>query len=412
MELNIINWCAMKIKIILIIFTCSILLFSCEKESEDPPSQTEIAKAKSNILNSEIDFSLKLFEQVLLDHGDKNLAVSPYSAYIALSMAANGAEGETLEEMLAALGIEGNRVSVLNEAIQSINESLLYSDPETRFESANSLWYNESISIHDKYRQTVMNYYEAESRGLDFSDPNSKDVINGWVNDKTNGKIPELLSSVSASDLCFIINALYFNGIWTDTFDPELTKFRGFYISSDEDVMVPMMENHGTYNVYNHNGVSGIELPYGNGNWSMLIFTPPYKDMENTIGFFRDEVMDNLDQLLDGFEEKSLRIRLPQFKIESNFKMKEYLKAMGIEMAFSSQADFSRLTKAVCWIDQVIQKTYLRVNEDGTEAAAATAVVMVGAPPSISFSRPFIYFIREKTTGSILFIGQVVNPNA
>jgi len=314
---------------------------------------------------------------------------------------------------LSRLGIEGNRTIVLNEAIQAINESLKYSDPETKFESVNSLWYNEKVVILEEFKQTLVDYYEADSYGLDFSDPGSVDIINSWVNDKTNGKIPELLSVVNPWDICFIVNALYFNGIWAETFDPEKTKFRYFRVSEDEDVLVPMMEVSGKYMLYSQDGVRGIELPYGNSNWSMFILMPKYNNAFDTGEFIRDKVMNNFDEILEGFNEGSTVVRLPQFSIKSEFEMIKYLKAMGIEKAFSAvEADFNRLTLEDCWIGKVIQKTYLRVNENGTEAAAATAVGMVGAPPTITFNRPFIYFIREKITGSILFIGQVMNPNA
>ncbi len=399
---------------LLILLIFPFLFLSCEKGEEDQPRQNEIARVKSKILNSEIDFSMKLFEQVLLDQGDKNLAVSPYSAFMALSMAANGADEETLGEMLEVLGIEGKRVIVLNEAINAINESLLYSDPDTRFESANSVWYNDKVRIFEDYQQTVFNYYEADSKGIDFSDPGSVDIINGWVEDETEGKITDLIATVSPRDICYIVNALYFNGIWTETFDPEKTKLRSFFTSKTEKVMVPMMEIGGEYNVYHEVGISGIELPYGNKNWSMYVFLAPYKNPFDTGELFRETIMNNFDETLEKFEEASTVVRFPQFSIKSEFEMVKYLEAMGIEKAFdAASADFSKLTKEECWIGKVKQKAYLRVNENGTEAAAATAVVMVGAGTSqtIHFNRPFIYFIREKTTGSIIFVGQVINPN-
>lgn len=392
-----------------IILSAAIILGGCgENDVVNPPKDLTVNDLKT--LEQGNRFGFELYEQMLVQYPDSNLCISPYSVFTALSMAANGAGGNTLSEMLDVLGFDGKAVADLNTSIKHLNEVLIAKDPATVFQTANSVWYNtDGFSVYNDFRDAMNQYYGATVDGLDFADPATLSKINGWVKEKTHDKIEKIINRIGPEDVCYLINALYFNGKWTTFFDKDETRKGSFTAIPDQIQEVPFMYVKDTFNVIDNSDLQAVELPYGDGSWAMYVFLPPRGTDPGD--WCVNELFPHWEQLQQQFAENpQMEIYLPQFKLENSFELSDQLKAMGMPEAFSDRADFSKLGPGSLAISQVLHKTFIDVNEEGTEAAAVTAVVIIRTSfpqNEIRFNRPFVFVIAEKSTGSILFLGQV-----
>jgi serpin B len=258
-------------------------------------------------------------------------------------------------------------------------------------------------------------YFGAKVAGLDFSDPKAKDIINAWVDENTNGKIKKIVERISPLNVMFLINAIYFKGTWTYQFDESGTYDDQFYLPDNSTTQCKMMAQKEEYPYFDTDQFQAIDLPYGDGLYSMIIILPK----QNT-GI--DDVIHSMDQATwnnwdKKFEKQEGNIFLPRFKLEYEIKLNDVLKLLGMEIAFSGSADFTRMFKpGGLFIDEVNHKTFVEVNEEGTEAAAVTSVgiSMESGSGSEGFfmhvNRPFVFVIRENHSGTILFIGKIVDP--
>lgn len=387
-----------------------MIIYSCEKDDQNNPEPIDLEEFKSELLNSEVEFSLDLFLKIQSEFPDSNLCLSPYSAYVCLAMAANGAQGSNLLEFLNVLGLSKNNLEALNQVVVDLRDSLLNADPMTKFTSVNSLWYNNNWQVYEDYQSNLREYYNAKVSGLDFSNPSSVDTINDWVSYHTNDKIKELVDEISPGDICFLINAVYFNGQWTQVFDRDQTRVKRFYRPNGENSECNLMDVLGAFNVFYDDKLIAAELPYGNKAFAMYVFMPR-KSTQTLADFFEESLLGRWPAIRNDFYIDTTRIKLPQFSFENDFKLKTHLKSLGLNEAFESSADFSKMGPGPLWISKVRQKTFIDVNEDGTEAAAATAISVVGsALIPYTFNRPFIYVIADRATGTIIFIGQVTDP--
>jgi serpin B len=290
---------------------------------------------------------------------------------------------------------------------------LIGKDPNTVFETANSVWYNtDGFSVYPEFTTSLQNYFSARVEGLDFSAPSALPTVNGWVKEKTHDKIDKIIEKINPDDVCFLINALYFNGKWTTGFDKDETHLDTFINASGKSSLVPTMYLKDTLNAINTAALHAVELPYGDGSWSMYLFLPPVN--VNLDDWCSQQLSEGWDNLRSEFEPVSgMEIYLPQFKLENSFELSKQLMQLGIPTAFSDAADFSKLGPGSLAISQVLHKTYIDVNEDGTEAAAVTAVIITRTSMpmnEIRFNHPFIFVIAERITGSIIFVGKLMNP--
>ncbi|MFO7616655.1 MAG: serpin family protein, partial [Bacteroidales bacterium] len=332
-----------------------------------------------------------------------------YSIYTAVAMAANGAGGLTLEEMLEVLGFPGEKVLALNKTLKALDETLIGKDPATVFQTANSVWYNTlDFNLYPKFTDRMADWFDASVEGRDFSNPATLPEINGWVNEHTNGKIDRILDRINRDDVCFLINALYFNGKWSTVFDREMTH-KGYFTDVNGKISeVPTMYLEERVGVIRNEHYEAVELPYGDGSWAMYLFLPAKGT--GTDALVADHLKPEWDAIRSRFEVVKTEVYLPQFRVESSFELSEQLASAGMPTAFTGQADFSELGPGSLAISQVLHKTFIDVNEEGTEAAAVTAVVITrtSVPDSvIRLNRPFVFLIAEKTTGSIIFMGQI-----
>jgi serine protease inhibitor len=375
----------------------------------------------SQLVEANTQFGFKLFEEILKQDAGKNIFVSPLSAGLALTIAYNGASGTTQAAMAEALELQGISLEQVNSSNAQLKTLLENPEPEVELTIANSLWANEDFSFKSEFIQTSQDFYQAQVTNLDFSDPNSPGIINSWVNENTNGKIPQIVNNIKPEDVLFIINAIYFKGSWTREFDKNQTANYPFYLSSGEQKQHPMMSQSGSYRYYENEEFQAVSLPYGeSGRLSLYLFLP--KQNSSLTAFYESLNAENWEQWMTQFYEQTGFVRLPRFKMEYDISLNEALKALGMEVAFRDTADFSGMSEIgnLFKISEVRQKTFVEVNEEGTEAVAVTGIglfpVVAYIPPQEPFQmivdRPFFAAIRDNQTGSILFMGSIEDPQS
>jgi serine protease inhibitor len=401
----------------------SIMTFSCKKEKTDNTAgefkPVNLTEKQKQLIHTSNAFGFEFFKKVNeISGSDANMMVSPLSVSMALGMTRNGAAGSTLEAMTNTLGFSGMTETEINESYQYIIETFSALDPKVKLQIANSIWYKDNFTVEQAFVLSNQQYFNAEVSKLDFSKPTAVDIINAWVNEKTNKLIPEIIDQIPADAVMYLINAVYFKGQWRYQFETKNTVQKPFTLSDGTQVQAPAMNQHEKHPYFKGSGFEAIELPYNQGNFNMVVLLPDADKKVNDI--IPQLSQENWNTWSKQFSDADIQLQLPKFKYEYNEKqMKPILSGMGMGVAFDSDnADFKRInSEGGLYISRVLHKTFIENNEEGTEAAAVTAVEVgvtsVGPDQSIHFTvdRPFVYFIQEKSTGTILFIGTVMNPN-
>jgi serine protease inhibitor len=380
----------------------------------DPKGSRELTAAEKRLVESDNKFGIKLFRKIIEEEKDKNVFISPLSVSVALGMTHNGANGETQEAMQKTLELSGLTVQEVNESYKSLIELLTGLDPKVRFQIANSIWYRQELSFEKEFIDLNKKYFNAEVRGLNFNDPNAPKTINAWVDKNTNGKIKEIVDApIDPLMVMFLINAIYFKGFWTYQFDKDLTKDDLFTLPDGSKKACKMMKQKGELQYFENADFQAIDLPYGDGDFSMSIFLPhPEKNIDSLIAKFNQE---NWNLWIGSFSKHELTLYLPKFTLEYELTLNDVLKALGMGIAFDPlKADFSKMYKGPesLFISKVKHKTFVDVNEEGTEAAAVTSVglAMTSVGTIMRIDRPFVFVIRENKSQTILFIGKIVEP--
>lgn len=366
-------------------------------------------------------FGLRLLLELAAGAPAENLLISPASLSAALSMTHNGAAGDTAAAMAETLGLRGLSLGEINRAHAALWAALAQADPQVTFEAANSLWARLGMPFLPDFIACNRAFYGAEVTNLDFADPKAADTINAWVNDRTHGKIADIVAPpIDPLTILFLINALYFKGQWRSQFDPAATKPGIFHLLDGRKKECPMMSQSGKYPYMERPGFQAISLSYGTGRFSFCIFLPA-ADLGLT-GFLNQLMGDGLaiwNEWMGGFRVQNGAISLPRFKIAYTKSLDSALSALGMAIAFGDSADFrgmSRLGEEPgISIADVLHKTFMEVNEEGTVAAAVTKVEMVARclpPPPFQMvvDRPFFCAIRDHETGVVVFAGVVVEP--
>jgi serpin B len=369
----------------------------------------------SKLVDANTKFGFKLFKEILKQDSNKNVFVSPSSVAIALSMTYNGASGETQQAMANALELQGLSLQNVNQANETLKASLENADPAVQLSIANSLWAKQGISFKPEFLQRNQEFYRAKVTELDFTKPDAPNVINNWVKENTRGKIEQIVQQLKPSDVLFLINAIYFKGNWTNKFDKNQTTERPFYLSNGTQKQHPMMSQSGKYRYYENENFQAVNLPYGKGRLSLYVFLP--KKNTNLDAFQQQLSLENWQQWMSQLGMRQGSIQLPRFKFDYDIQLNAALKALGMESAFSQGANFSNMTSAQVAINEVKHKTFVEVNEEGTEAAAATSVgvaftsaQMPQEPFQMIVDRPFFCAIRDNQTGTVLFMGSIREP--
>lgn len=408
-----------KFLLIISFISLSFFTFSCKKENLDPAElkPVTLTEKQKQVITGSNAFGFEFFRKVNEQSGsDVNLMVSPLSVSMALGMTRNGAANETLEAMTGTLGFAGMTDVEINESFKYIVETFSTLDPKVKLQIANSIWYRDDFSVEPAFIQTNQTYFNAEVAPLDFSSPTAVDIINGWVNEKTNELIPEILDAIPADAVMYLVNAVYFKGQWKYQFEKSETVQKPFTLTNGSQVQVPAMIQHATYNYFKSTDFEAVELPYNQGNYTMTVLLPKNNKSVNDV--ISQLTQANWDTWSRQFGEMEIQLQLPRFKYEyKEENMKPILTALGMGVAFTDNADFARINPdAELLISRVLHNTFIETNEEGSEAAAVTVVEMVETtvgpdlPYYFTVDRPFVYFISEKSTGTILFIGTVMNP--
>ena len=376
----------------------------------------QLTTAEREIIRTANRFGFDLFSRVNAAEPGPNVFLSPLSASMALGMLMNGAAGQTWEDMRGTLGFAGLSEAEINASYRGLIDLLLGLDPHVTVRIGNSVWSREDVPFEPPFFTAVGEYFDAEARALDFDDPASVDVINQWASDATNGRIDKVIDRIEVYHIMFLLNAIYFKGTWTQEFDPEDTRPAPFRRADGSEVTVQMMHLEAGSRVpfAATNEYQAIELAYGGGAYAMVVVLP---SQDRSL----DELVASLDAsawdgLIANLDSARVTVSLPRFRLEYEELLNDPLIDMGMGVAFGDAADFTRLTPLartdpVC-IHFVKQNTFVEVNEEGTEAAAVTSVGIgaVSAPPAFVADRPFLFAIRERLSGTILFMGAIGDP--
>jgi serpin B len=378
------------------------------------PFEPIIHSAKqSEKVRSDNRFAFTIFRNILKEPKN-NTFFSPLSLNIALGMLYNGASGDTRAEMADALYLSGWSETGINEYYKKMSEALLHIDPLTAIGIANSIWYRNGFSVKQPFLDINQLYFDAQVRSLDFSDPVAADIINAWCAEKTNDKIKEIIEAPIPEDMVmYLINALYFKSKWQFEFDKANSRQDNFTTTAGTTIPVTLMEQTATLPYYADEHVQCVEMPYGNQAFSMVAILPQgNKTIDELTDYLDNDVWTDISGKLS---PQNVLLRLPRFKIECEMALNKPVMDAGMQLIFSG--GFNHISDIPLAVSFIKQKTFVEVNEEGTEAAAVTVIGFetTSGPGGTDYSlfianRPFLYMIKEKSTGIILFIGRMDEP--
>ncbi len=381
----------------------------------------ELSQGESVLSGGSNDFAFRLLQVLQDKEGTDSYFFSPLSITTAFGMALLGADGETYRELRDFFELHELDRPQIKEAYRDLVDLLITLDEQVIMNIANSIWHRDDVELLEQFIEENREYLNAEVRGLDFDDPAAPDTINAWIEEKTEGLIEEMIDEIPSDMILYLINAIYFKGDWTIQFDPELTRDRTFIRPGGEEVKIPTMHAGDNFRAYQDEDWTVLDMWYGDAGYSFTAFMPTNADttLDDMVGGGSltpekfGEITDNL------MERDSLQVYMPKFGIDYEIEgFERDLQDMGLTIPFidpfhplSNGADFSRITGSEeLFISEVLHRAVIEVNEEGSEAAAVTVIEMaIGTgyepPPEIRFNRPFLFFIRENTTNTILFMG-------
>ena len=380
---------------------------SADFDCADEPKACELTAANGN-------FAIDIFQTISEQEADDaNMFISPFSISTALSMTLNGANGQTFREMQDALRTGALSLEEINLAYQTLLEVLPQLDPSTQLKIANSIWHQNDYPVREEFLDVNRDYYASEVLSVDFGQEEIIDEVNAWVAENTNDLITEAIAELPSGVVMLLINAIYFRGSWQTEFDPDNTFTADFYSPNGPTPTELMHLPEASIRYFENEFFQAVDLPYGDSIYSMSVFLPKtdytVQDVVNQLS------PSSWDSWLEQFTDTNIELMLPKFSMEYDIKLKGTLPTMGMPLAFSDLADFSQMIEGGgVKIDDVIHKAFIEVNEEGTEAAAVTVVVVVetSAPllPQFRADRPFFFVIHDNKTNSILFMGRLMEP--
>jgi len=383
-------------------------------EVQQPPKKSVVeALSPKNVPKAHNAFGINVFKALSEDNTKKSVFISPTSIAIALSMVYNGAANETKNDMQAVLQIHNIDIETLNKETLGLSNELNNADPNVTLNIANSIWTNHNYSVKQNFIDTLQKYYTAKVANVNFSDENTNRTINVWASDNTNGKIPKVVSDpLPPSTIMMLINAVYFKGDWTHQFEKEMTEVKDFITTKGTTIKHPLMFQDRRMKYLETDDFQSVELPYGkNERLSMHVFLP--KNLNEFLNTLSNKAF---SQWMTQYKNKLGTLYLPRFKSDYSVGLIPALSALGMSSAFSGSADFSGIANNL-HITNVFHKTYIDVNEEGTEAAAITGIMMgtTSVPPPedrfvMEVNRPFFFAIRDNETEAILFMGVINDP--
>jgi serpin B len=405
-------------KVVFYAVTASMIFCNYACNKEDAPKDVKPAEPivltvrQAEKADADNRFAFNIFKEVSAQNG-ANTFFSPLSLNMALGMLYNGASGETRTEMAEILGMADFAETEINEYYQKMSQALLKIDPMTDISIANSIWNRNTLTVKQPFIDVNKKYFDAEVQSLDFSKSNAADIINKWCADKTKNRIKEIIESpISDEVMMYLINALYFKSKWEFQFDKKNTKRDDFTKADNQGKKVNMMEQTETFPYYADQYLQCVEMPYGNGAFGMVAILPANDiDIDQLIEYLDDTVWRNI---VKNLWKREVWLKLPRFQIECDIELNDPVKNVGMQRIFGG--GFANISDVPLAVSRIKQKTFVKVDEEGTEAAAVTVIGMEVMSPgpgmTVQFfaNRPFLYLIKERSTGAILFIGRMDEP--
>lgn len=398
---------------------CILAIFACTSQSSENEI-IEVPKLENipqSFTNETTDFAFSLFKAVnTAEPSGNNLFISPLSVHIALGMLLNGADGNTAQEINRLLRLNGMDIKQANAFYASLLSELPKVDEKVNLNIANSIWYKSGFSVEANFLNALQTSFQAEATPLNFNDPNAKNTINNWVSRKTQGRIPTIIDQIRAEDVMFLINAVYFKGDWKYQFASENTMDWLFNLTSRSTKSVKMMNMQADIAYSQRDSYTAIVLPYSKGNFNLTLILPNgEQNITDFLSKYTVEEWNNLQTTLKS--TRKVNVGLPKFTLEYEIQLKEVLQKMGMSDAFSNKANLSKISpQGGLFVNSVKHKTFVQIDEKGTEAAGVTSVgvgvtsINPNTPPTVIFDRPFFVVLSEKQSNAVLFMGKITNP--
>ncbi|HKK47096.1 MAG TPA: serpin family protein [Balneolaceae bacterium] len=411
-------------KKLLLVFLISFLGISgCSlfNNGKSPQTRKELPRAltskEKQIVNADQSFSYELFRRTVEQDSISNVFISPLSVSMALGMTLNGAADSTKTAMKEVLHLQGMDQQGINESYGSLIKLLSSADPKVEMKLANSIWIRKGFAVQSAFTDTCKKFFKARIESLDFSDPSAVDRINQWVSNNTQGLIDSIIQGqIPGEVVMYLINAIYFKGDWQYQFDENKTTRKDFR-TTNGNVKSDMMTQESDLAAYVSDKVKMLDLPYGDSLFTMTLMMPGNEQTSLDKFVAKDLTAQNVHSWISRLSVGKTRVDVPKFELSYDVMMNDILSSMGMQRAFNAnKANFSNINPdAQLFISKVKHKTFVLVDEKGTKAAAATSV-SVGVTSvgpdirTIQFNRPFVFMIRERTSGTIFFIGVMKNP--
>lgn len=411
----------MNIKV-LFILSCLALFSGCQSRKDTPTEEwleeIILTNTERQVSVSAHALAFDLFRIQAQNHPQENSFMSPFSLSSALSMLMNGAQGECLEEMQQAMGMKHIPMADVNSYFQKVTKGLDHLDSTVTWSAANALWVNSSVPIHQEYTATLSAAYEAKVRSLDFSSPQAASTINNWCKEKTMGKIDRLVDRLSPLTALALTNAIYFNASWTTPFEHSETKEELFYPLVQSSQKTMMMHRLGDCAYLKTEIFEMVELPFGNGNFSMMILLP-------TASRSWDDCLKELtpahyQSWCDSLQHNNylIDLKIPRFQLNQIIDCNALLQQQGMQKMFDeNKTNFITISEKPLKVDKVIQSSFIAIQEESVEAASATAITvtfeseLIPLKPFIPFhtNRPFLFLLKERSTQAVLFMGRMMS---
>ena len=395
-------------------------VFACAHEPSSPangqrPALTELPRpltaSEHNVLDAANAFSFSLWHTINQASRDTNVFVSPLSVSFALGMTMNGANGQTYDEMRSALQFGTATIASIDSGYKSLIELLGSLDPSTTLSIANAIFYKSGIPFNQTFLNDAAKWFVAAVESQNFNDkPATLNAVNGWANSKTNGRIPRVLDDYDSQMVMFLLNAIYFKGSWRERFDPAQTSDATFHAVGGNQTK-PLMHRQARMTYTETNTFQAVDLPYGDSAFTMTVILPkPDNSVESVAASL---TQDSWRSLSTSYHTQLVELWLPKVTLSWKRGLIPDMQALGMRLAFSDAADFSRMTTNYpVMISLLQQNTFVAIDEKGTEAAAVTVVGIqpTSAPVATTMrvDRPFIFVIRERLSGTVLFMGKIV----
>lgn len=367
-----------------------------------------LTKSQEAIVAQSDAFALDFLRETTKAFPGENVFLSPMSASMLCCMLANGAEGDTYAEIVKAIGMDGFSIDQVNDCYATLVAALLKADRSVSLSLANSIWAANGLDVLASFKQQMTSVYKADSYVVDFAQTATLKRINDWCSEKTKGLIPKMFEELNPLTQMILINALYFKGTWKVQFVKNKTAPGPFTTGEGKQIQVDFMSSSSdAFSGYLDGTVCVLRMPYGNGAFEMEAIMPYDKDFSQFLSGLTPERLASWDV---SNTPKTLDVLFPKFKAEFDTEdlLVAIMQTLGMQKAFTYDAEFGKISHTPLFVSNMRQKAYVSVDEEGTEAAAVSEAEMLkngGGNPMLAFNRPFVYLIREKSTGAILFAG-------